>query len=162
MMTRPQLLLLKLAEEAAEVSQIALKAAQFGLDDVYEKVAPLSVRDRLHGELNDLLGVVSMLNQEAGLAFEADPAKMAAKAEKVNRYAALSAALGRLEPCGSTPAPAPSPADPDGPQPPVSFICPTPGCPATLSPDRMHNASPSTHCLCCGKSLLREFIPAPF
>ena len=97
MMTRTQLLLLKLAEEAAEVSQIALKAAQFGLDDVWDKVAPLSVRDRLHGELDDLLGVVMLLNLEANLGFESDPARVQAKAEKVNRYATLSAELGMVE-----------------------------------------------------------------
>lgn len=98
MMTRSQLLLLKLAEEAAEVSQIALKAAQFGLGDVWEKVAPLTVSDRLHAELNDLLGIVSMLNHEFGLGFVADPAQMAAKAGKVNRYYDLSVSMGLVEP----------------------------------------------------------------
>lgn len=160
MMTRPQLLLLKLAEESAEISQIALKAAQFGLDDVWEKVAPLSVRDRLHGELNDLLGVVAMLNQDAALGFLADPEKMTAKAEKVNRYAALSAALGHLEPGGS--APALPLVDHDGPQPPVSWVCPTPGCGSSHTHAEHLVARLDLLCTECGGCRLEDFDPIPF
>lgn len=96
MMTRKQYLLLKLAEEAAEISQIALKAAQFGLDDVWEKVAPLTVRDRIHGELDDLCGIYTLLNAEAGLAYVPNEARINAKIEKVNRYYALSVRLGEV------------------------------------------------------------------
>lgn len=96
MLTWNQYLLGKLAEEAAEIAQIALKAQQFGLDDVWEKVAPLTVRDRLCGELDDLLAVAAMLNQDAGLQFVSDPARKMAKAAKVRRYAALSVELGQL------------------------------------------------------------------
>ena len=206
MMTRPQLLLLKLAEEAAEVSQIALKAAQFGLDDVWEKVAPLSVRDRLGGELNDLLGVVAMLNQDAALGFLADPGKMEAKAEKVNRYAALSAALGLLEPGGSASAVVRDPACPGpdcpmckgeccllcgagisnsaphcdhdcldrhrerdhptadtaGAPPPVSYVCPTPGCGECHTYAEHLASCLDQRCLNCDCASFRDFIPVPF
>jgi hypothetical protein len=158
MMTRPQLLLLKLAEEAAEVSQIALKAAQFGLDDVWEKVAPLTVRDRIHGELNDLLGIVAMLNDEAALGFLADPDKVAAKVEKVNRYAALSASLGHV----SGPDPSPVLRDPDGPQVPVSWLCPMDGCPETHTHAEHLVARLDLPCPNCRGPLLCDFLPVPF
>ena len=56
-MNREQYLLGKLAEEGSEVAQMALKTQQFGLDEVY---VDESNRQRLHGELNDLLTIVHL------------------------------------------------------------------------------------------------------
>lgn len=95
-MTREQFLLMKLAEEASEVAQIAMKTMQFGM---YEKRPGLdeSNVERIHGELNDLLGIVKMLNEECYFAFEPDPNKHEAKKEKVNKYYAYSKQLGKVE-----------------------------------------------------------------
>lgn len=93
-MNRKQYLLCKLAEEASEVAQIALKTQQFGLDEVYEKD---SNRTRCHGELNDLLTVVDMLNDEFDFGFVRDTSSREHKETKMNKYYAYSVSLGEIE-----------------------------------------------------------------
>lgn len=95
-MNRTQLLLAKLAEEAAEVSQIALKSAQFGLE---ERLAgqPYTNAERVNQELTDLMAIVQMLNEEFGLGFVLDPQRVLAKMAKVNHYANYSASLGLVD-----------------------------------------------------------------
>lgn len=61
-----QYLLGKLAEECAEVGQRALKAAQFGLDEVQPGQA-LDNAERLHAELDELQAIVELLNVHHGL-----------------------------------------------------------------------------------------------
>ncbi len=61
-MNRLQYLLTKLAEEAAEIAQISLKTQQFGLDERYND--GLSNKERCHQELDDLNGVIQLLNDE--------------------------------------------------------------------------------------------------
>lgn len=94
-MNREQYLLVKLAEESAEVGQIALKTAQFGLRE-RDPARTLDNLQRLHAELNDLLAVVNLLNLECGLAFEADVAAMEAKSAKISKYYKYSKELGKV------------------------------------------------------------------
>lgn len=58
-MNRLQFLLTKLAEESNEVSQMALKTQQFGLE---EKYLEFSNRERLYQEITDFLTIIKMLN----------------------------------------------------------------------------------------------------
>lgn len=96
MMTREQLMLTKLAEEAAEVAQISLKAQQFGLDEVCPG-QPLSNRQRLHKELDDLNGVLSELNAKHGLDYVPSTQAIADKRAKMAHYADYAQSLGRVE-----------------------------------------------------------------
>jgi hypothetical protein len=59
-MNRTEHLLFKLAEECAEVTQEASKAAIFGMDEVMPG-QPLTNRDRVIKELNDLYAITEML-----------------------------------------------------------------------------------------------------
>jgi NTP pyrophosphatase (non-canonical NTP hydrolase) len=68
-MNKVQYLLTKLAEEAAEVAQAALKAQQFGFHSEYNGETNL---ERLQTELNDMATIVELINihrQEAWLNF---------------------------------------------------------------------------------------------
>ena len=62
-MDRLQHLLVKLAEERVEIAQIALKTAQFGPDGIIPGTNITNFQ-KCHQELDDLLGVVEMLNDE--------------------------------------------------------------------------------------------------
>lgn len=95
-MNRQQYLLNKLAEEAAEVAQIALKAAQFGLTETSPYHTDCNA-ERVHAELNDVLGIVRMLNEEFNFSFIPDDVAMEAKKEKVNHYYAYSKQLGEVK-----------------------------------------------------------------
>lgn len=94
-MNLEQYLLIKLAEEASEIAQIALKCSQFGLDEVYPE-AGVPNHERLSGELNDLLGVLHMLNTEGGLGFEPCNGAVAKKVEKIKKYLSYSKELGKV------------------------------------------------------------------
>lgn len=95
-MNRLQYLLTKLAEEASEISQIALKTQQFGLD---EKLPgqDLTNLDRIEMEFNDLLGVVELLNQEFGCNIQKDWARIEAKAVKIDKYYQYSVECGQVK-----------------------------------------------------------------
>lgn len=98
MLTNTQFLLTKLAEEAAEVSQRALKAQQFGLSE-FQPGQALSNATRLHAELTDLMGILKMLVADTGLPLdEFDPILIDAKVTKVQKYADYSRKCGCLEP----------------------------------------------------------------
>lgn len=94
-MNRVQYLLTKLAEEASEISQIALKTQQFGLD---EKLPgqDLTNCDRIEMEFNDLLGVIELLNQEFGCNIRQDDVAIKAKGEKINKYYQYSIECGQV------------------------------------------------------------------
>jgi len=96
-MNRLQYLLTKLAEEATEVGQIALKTQQFGVD---EKMPgqPFTNAQRTHQELNDLFAIVDMLNDEFNFGFHIDGVHIHNKKKKVNKYAAYSVELGQVAP----------------------------------------------------------------
>ncbi len=95
-MNRVQYLLTKLAEEASEIAQIALKAQQFGLD---EKLPgqELTNCDRIEMEFNDLLGVVELLNQEFGCGIIQDHVAIQAKGIKIDKYYQYSIQCGQVE-----------------------------------------------------------------
>lgn len=100
MLTRYQYLLTKLAEEASEVAQIALKTQQFGPYEVYPEQS-LTNTQRIHAELIDLLAIVGMLNKEFNFKFELDSEdnfkRMIAKQEKVDKYYRYSQSCGMVE-----------------------------------------------------------------
>lgn len=92
-MNRLQFLLIKLAEEASEISQISLKTAQFGLDEVYTAETN---QQRVHAEINDLLAIVELLNKEYNFKFEPNLETQARKLEKMDYYFEYSKKLGTI------------------------------------------------------------------
>tara|TARA_R110000850_G_scaffold6589_4_gene25435 strand:- start:586 stop:876 length:291 start_codon:yes stop_codon:yes gene_type:complete len=96
MMTTEQYILGKLAEEAAEVAQIAIKSQQFGLDMVFPKYGETNL-DLLIGEVNDTLGVLGMLNYD----FERKAAwgneTQQAKRLKVQKWYHVAQGMGMVE-----------------------------------------------------------------
>lgn len=99
-MTRAQLLLTSVAEEAVEVAQRATKALRFGLGEV-QAGQELDNATRLGHELAELLAVVEMVEQETGVVVLPPAASLAglarAKRAKVEQYLALSAREGVLD-----------------------------------------------------------------
>lgn len=95
-MTHEQFLLMKLAEEASEISQIALKTAQFGMTEKHPDMA-LNNKERIHLELNDLLAVVDELNTWTQFGFKENYAAKINKIEKLNKYLGYSVSLGKVE-----------------------------------------------------------------
>jgi hypothetical protein len=79
-MNRTEHLLFKLAEECAEVTQEASKAAIFGMDEVMPG-QPLTNRERVMRELNDLFAIAEMLGLQ-----HVDRAAIEAKKRKVEHY----------------------------------------------------------------------------
>lgn len=102
MLTRYQYLLTKLAEEASEVAQIALKTQQFGADEICPN-QPDTNTERIHKELIDLLAIVGMLNEEFNFGFDHIKVyaflakKLEEKQNKVDKYYKYSAQLGMVE-----------------------------------------------------------------
>lgn len=80
-MNRLQYLLGKLAEESSEISQISLKTSYFGMDAVYESETNVQL---IHNELNDLNGIIRMLNDEFNFSYTIDESKIKAKIKNVN------------------------------------------------------------------------------
>lgn len=95
-MTYEQFLLGKLAEEASEIAKIALKAQQFGLDEV-RRGQDLSNKERIFGEIHDLEGIVDMLNASCNFGFERNQLARMAKVQKVDKYYHYSKSLGLVE-----------------------------------------------------------------
>jgi hypothetical protein len=84
-------------EECAEVAHAASKSLRFGLDDA-EPGQPHSNRERLVQELQDLRGVVVLLNREGALSGAiSDEGAVEAKIEKVEKYLHLSRGCGTLD-----------------------------------------------------------------
>lgn len=96
MMSNMQYLLTKLAEEGNEVAQMALKNQHFGIDECQFEGGE-SNRQRLHGEINDLLGVIRLLNEEESFGFTPDEDAIVAKMEKIRHYRAYSVSLGLVK-----------------------------------------------------------------
>lgn len=92
-MNREQYLLTKLAEEAVEVAQMALKTQQFGMLEVYKTE---DNRTRLHAELNDLFAIIEMLNKECDFKFVMDQSQINTKITKVDHYYEYSKSLGKV------------------------------------------------------------------
>lgn len=99
MMTREQYLLNKLAEECNEIGQRALKAAQFGLEEI-QPGQEINNNIRLIMEMADLAAVTELLNDEFGVG----PAGhdefdnwISAKKIKLEKYYQYSRSLGKVE-----------------------------------------------------------------
>lgn len=95
-MTHEQFLLMKLAEEASEIAQIALKTAQFGMTEKHPDLS-LNNKERIHLELNDLLAVVDELNTWSKFEFKENYAAKINKIEKLNTFLNYSIRLGKVE-----------------------------------------------------------------
>jgi NDP-sugar pyrophosphorylase family protein len=101
MMNLNQYFLIKIAEEASEVAQIALKAAHFGLSEIQPGRAETNA-ERVYAELNDLLAMVHRLGEVSGGEFwfdigSPDHVAIATKLAKVEHYLAYSQSLGLVE-----------------------------------------------------------------
>lgn len=95
-MNQLQHLLMKLAEEGSEVAQIALKTAQFGPDEVMPG-QPLSNFQRTHLELDDMAGVIEMLNEAYAFGYVPNRERIEAKKAKVRKYLGYSIHLGLVD-----------------------------------------------------------------
>lgn len=95
-MTKTQYLLVKIAEEAAEVAQMALKTAHFGVHEKENETSPSNL-ERLCGELNDLLAVVDMFGEEIEEDIVLDGDKMEAKKKKVEHFMKYSQSQGLVD-----------------------------------------------------------------
>lgn len=96
-MNRIQYLLTKLAEESAEIAQIALKSQQFGVHEICPDL-PESNIERVNKEFNDLLGVVAMINMELGYEALAPVDQFIEnKILKVEKYYQYSIDCGQIE-----------------------------------------------------------------
>lgn len=95
-MNREQYLLGKIAEEAAEVAQIALKAQQFGFDSFHPDDPDTTNLDLLRGELNDLLAVVGMLDVPTFAHIHFKNHAQQVKQRKVEHFFAQCHRLGRV------------------------------------------------------------------
>lgn len=91
-MNLTQYLLGKLAEEATEVAQMALKCQKFGLSDEFEgKVNS----ERLRGELDDLNAILELLSRHKRFNYIPPPCQNSAH-KKVLKWAQYSADIGLL------------------------------------------------------------------
>ena len=95
-MNKLQHLLVKLAEEGAEVAQIALKTSQFGAAEVMPGQL-LTNFQRCHQELDDLFAIVDMLNSNFNFGYQPNKDKMELKKLKVQNYLGYSIHLGLVE-----------------------------------------------------------------
>lgn len=86
-----------LTEECNEVGQIASKCSRFGL---LEQCPSLDQNNkgRLHGEINDFLAVVEVLNEKFEFGFKPDPAAISDKRIKMEKYLHYSIELGAVVP----------------------------------------------------------------
>jgi len=98
MMTLEQFYLIRIAEEATELAQAALKASQFGLFEMIEGTNETN-EGRMTKEYNDLLSARSMLRNlgyEHPILME-DYGLQNEKINKVEKYLTYSQSLGLVE-----------------------------------------------------------------
>lgn len=96
MMNLLQHLLTKLAEEGAEIAQIALKTQQFGPREVMPG-QPLDNFQRCHLEIDDMQAVIELLNDQHGFGYVPSRERIEAKKAKMSKYLAFSQSLGLVE-----------------------------------------------------------------
>lgn len=99
MLSLQEYLLVKLSEEAAEVSQSVSKALIFGLNESQTGLEKNNAQ-RLEAEIIDFLGVVKMLSDAGVIDVSSEEAseRIDQKVEKVERYMRYSASIGTLDP----------------------------------------------------------------
>lgn len=94
-----QFYLNKLAEEASEIAQIALKTAQFGAQS-FDAAGTELLYDNfkiLHKELDDLQAMVEELNSRHELNYVPDRKAITLKKQKVEYYKQFSVKLGYVK-----------------------------------------------------------------
>lgn len=96
-MTKTQYLLVKLAEEAAEIAQIALKTAHFGVHEKEHEAGPDNI-ERVRKEITDLRAVVRMLEEhDASICLISKESEIDAKIAKVTHYMKYSQSQGLVD-----------------------------------------------------------------
>jgi NTP pyrophosphatase (non-canonical NTP hydrolase) len=97
MMNIEQFFLTKVAEECAEIAQVALKAQQFGLNNVKEG-QKYTNKERLSAELNDLFIILAFLEGTGSFSMEHyTEEETLAKRDKVLKYLTRSIELGLVK-----------------------------------------------------------------
>jgi len=94
-MNRTEYLLWLLAEECAEVSQRASKAARFGLGEI-QTDQPLTNAERIVLEINDLYAVIELLVDSELIPLPGETAALDAKKAKIQKFLLYSEQLGTL------------------------------------------------------------------
>lgn len=92
-MNKEQYLLAKLAEEAVEVAQMAIKCQHLGLYGRQTEIHDTNIH-RLHRELNDMEGILRMMNEEIQFRFSYNEEEIQNKINKVREFAEYSKSLG--------------------------------------------------------------------
>lgn len=95
-MSNEQFMLLKLSEEAIEVSKECSKAIQFGMDEIYPAIG-ITNRDRIRAELQDLFAIIQIMNEDCGLDFVPSQEAVEIKRSKLQHYQQYSRDLGKVE-----------------------------------------------------------------
>jgi NTP pyrophosphatase (non-canonical NTP hydrolase) len=97
-MNKNQFLLLKLAEECAEVAHVAMKQIQFGKNNIRKDKTDTNT-ERLKDEVMDLFAMVTLLIKAEEIPFIWDDEMAEARArkvEKMQKYLDQSFKLGQL------------------------------------------------------------------
>ncbi len=83
-MTRDELIVLVMGEEASEVAQMASKLLRFGLFDTYPG-KPSTNAELTHKELDDLHAMIELMNDELGFGYVPNRANIDAKKARFNQ-----------------------------------------------------------------------------
>lgn len=93
-MNKQQYYLAKLAEEAAELAQVAIKCAQFGMDEVHPNTLEKNY-EALIKEWNDVCALAILVEGEDGrFEYDADLDLLEMKFAKVEKYRKISIGNG--------------------------------------------------------------------
>lgn len=95
-MNQFQHLMVKIVEECSEIQKEALKAIQFGPNSLGSDKT-LSNLERIHYELDDLNGVISLLNESHDFNYTPNTERIEEKKKKVMEYLRYSIELGLVE-----------------------------------------------------------------
>ena len=93
-MNYKQFLLGKLAEEASEVAQIALKTQQFGYSSKHTDHT-ITNKEEIHNEVDELQAIIEMLN-DVGLDYKPNMKNIKNKKDKVLYFLEYSKQLGKV------------------------------------------------------------------
>jgi len=89
-MNKQQYYLLKLAEEATELAQVAIKCAQFGLDEVHPNTLEKNY-EALNKEWNDVLACAILVESEdERFDYDGDGDLLDMKFVKIEKYRKIS------------------------------------------------------------------------
>lgn len=95
-MNKQEYLLVKMAEEAAEIAHACHKSLTFGLQS-FQNEGDLTNQMELEKELTDLLAMIKMLQDAGIIGIVGRKEGILAKEQKVLRYMELSKKLGVLK-----------------------------------------------------------------